>query len=287
MPAPELEHECRSAFAAQIRWGMAATPIDEFASAGFMFRAGLLSSAEAGVLTAELDRLLRDETRDERFIMEKDGATVRTVANPHLYSDVYDRLIHHPVLLSNAQALLDDDVYVFQLGVNCKEAFNGDVWFWHQDYPGYQVDDHIPEPRMVNTLIFLDEVTNLNGPLMLVPGSHRHVARVPEVSDKGTSYSFRYADAETIKDQVREGGVVAPTGPAGSVIFMNVNTLHGSTANLSPWPRRLITLTYNAMSNKATSPSTRPKHIVYDDRDLPALQPMPLNCLGGFTAGAA
>ncbi len=246
---------------------------------GFVFRPGLLSAIEADVLVHETERLLAGERHPDRFLLEKDGSTVRTIVNPHLYSTVFERLISHPTLLAAAQELLDDDVYVFQLGVNNKASFNGDVWFWHQDYPGYQHDDHIPTPRMVNTLIFLDEVNTLNGPLMLVPGSHRHVAPMPEVSDKGTSYSFRYADVETVTDLVGDAGIVAPNGPAGSVIFMNVNTLHGSTANLSPWPRRLITLTYNAMSNKATSPSTRAKHIVYDDRDLTALVPKPSNCL--------
>ena len=187
-----------------------------------------------------------------------------------------------PCCSSAARTLLDDDVYVFQLGVNCKAAFNGDAWFWHQDFPGYHEDDHIPEPRMVNTLIFLDEVMTTNGPLMLVPGSHRHVAPTPDVSDGGTSYSFRYADTDTIEQQVRDGGVVAPTGPPGSVIFMNVNTLHGSTGNMSPWPRRMITVTFNAMSNKATSPSVRPRHIVGDDRDATALVPMHASCLAEF-----
>ena len=80
--------------------------------------------------------------------------------------------------------------------------------------------------------------------------------------------------------------MVAPTGAAGSVIYMNVNCLHGSTANLSPWPRRMITLTYNAMSNKATSPTVRSRDIVYDDTDLPALEPLEADCLvAGPTAG--
>jgi ectoine hydroxylase len=251
----------------------------EYEADGFVFRPGLLDAAETAVLVAELERVLVEEPRDERFILERDGVTVRTVANLHQRSMVYDHLVHHPLLLDAARELLDDDVYVFQLGVNCKAAFNGDAWFWHQDFPGYREDDHIPEPRMVNTLIFLDEVMNTNGPLMLVPGSHRHVAATPAVSDGGTSYSFRYADTETIKEQVRVGGVVAPTGPPGSVIFMNVNTLHGSTGNMSPWPRRMITVTFNAMSNKATSPSVRPRHIVGDDRDATALMPMDASCL--------
>ncbi len=251
----------------------------EYESSGFAFRPGLLSAAEVGALVDELDRVLAEEPRDERFILERDGITVRTVANLHQHSEVYDRLVHHPSLVDAVRTLLDDEIYVFQLGVNCKAAFNGDAWYWHQDYPGYREDDHIPQPRMVNALVFLDEVTHLNAPMMVVPGSHRHVAPVPDVTDGGTSYSFRYAARETIESQVRAGGVVAPTGPAGSVLFMNVNTLHGSTANMSPWPRRMITATFNAMSNRATSPSVRPRHIVADDRDAIALVPMDASCL--------
>ena len=253
--------------------------VDRYRDDGFAFSPGLLSTAEAGVLVDETERLLRGDRPADRFLLEKDGSTARTIVNPHLFSAVFDRLTRHPRLLDAAQELLDDDVYVFQLGINLKASFSGDVWFWHQDYPGYHHDDHIPAPRMVNTLVFLDQVTTLNGPLMLVPGSHRHTPEKPAVSDKGTSYSFRYADVATVEQLVGDGGIVAPTGPAGSVIFMNVNTMHGSTANLSPWPRRMVTLTYNAMSNKATSPSTRPKHIVYDDRDLPALTALAPDCL--------
>lgn len=253
--------------------------VSDYRQDGFAFRPGLLSGTEVEVLVHETERLLGGDRATDRFLFEKDGTTVRTIVNPHLFSEVFDRLIVHPTLLTAATLLLDDDVYVFQMGVNNKASFNGDVWFWHQDYPGYHYDDHIPTSNMVNTLIFLDEVTIFNGPLMVVPGSYRHVPQRPEVSDKGTSYSFRYADNETVTQQVAEGGIVAPTGCAGSAIFMHVNTLHGSTANLSPWPRRMITLTYNAMSNKATSPSTRARHIVYDDRDLPALVPASANCL--------
>jgi ectoine hydroxylase len=253
--------------------------VTEYRRDGYAFRPDVLSAVEIDVLNAETARLLAGDRPPERFIVEKDATTVRTVANPQLYSDVFGRLVRHPALLAAARALLDDDVYVFQVGVNLKAAFNGDVWFWHQDYPGYFYDDHIPTPRMVNTLIFLDEVTHLNAPMMLVPGSHQHVPPRPVVSEKGTSHAFRYAEDDTIRDQVTLGGIVAPTGAAGSVIFMHVNTLHGSTANLSPWPRRLVTLTYNAISNKATSPSVRPRHIVPDDRDVPALAPLAPDCL--------
>jgi ectoine hydroxylase len=251
----------------------------EYEEKGFVFCPGLLSAPEVGVLTADLDAILAADPDERRVILEADGVTPRTVVNPHLYRDAYARLIRHPALLAAVEGLLGEQAYAWQMGINCKAAFAGDVWFWHQDYPAYLEDDHIPEPRMVNALIFLDEVTSLNSPLMLVPGSHRYRDEMPEVSDQGTSYTFRYSGVETIKQQVAKAGIDVPTGAAGSVILMNVNTLHGSTANLSPWSRRLITLTFNAFSNKATSPSTRPAHIVPDDRDVPPLTPLGGDCL--------
>jgi ectoine hydroxylase len=258
---------------------MASKMADEYAERGYVFRESLLSTEEIAVLTDELDRIVAGEYPDAGIIFETDGVTPRTVFNPQVYSDVYDRLIRHPKVLGAVEDLLGEQAYALQLGINCKAAFNGDVWFWHQDFPTYLEDDNIPEPRMVNALIFLDEVNTLNSPLMIVPGSHRLAPEVNEETTQGTSYTLRYSSTDLIKQQVAVSGVVAPTGPAGSLIFMNVNALHGSTANLSPWSRRMITLTYNAMSNKSTSPSRRSRDIVYDDTDLPALTALPDDCL--------
>jgi ectoine hydroxylase len=258
---------------------MGSSLLAEYEEQGFVFRPDVLSATEVGVLTADLDDVLATEADARRVILEADGVTPRTVVNPHLYRDAFARLVRHPALLATVEDLLGEQVYAWQLGVNCKAAFAGDVWFWHQDYPAYLEDDHIPAPRMVNALIFLDEVTTLNSPLMLVPGSHRYTGEMPEAGDQGTSYTFRYSGVATVQQQVAEGGIVVPTGAPGSVIFMHVNTLHGSTANLSPWSRRLVTLTFNAFSNKATSPSVRPAHIVPDDRDVPPLTPLGRDCL--------
>jgi ectoine hydroxylase len=258
---------------------MASSAAAEYAETGFIFRPELLRADEVRVLTDELDRILSGAEPRAGIIYETDGVTPRTVFNPHLYSEVFDRLIRHPGVLGAVEDLLGEQVYAFQLGINCKAAFNGDVWFWHQDYPTYLEDDHIAEPRMVNALIFLDEVSMLNAPLMMVPTSHRLAPEVNEETTQNTSYKLRYSSTELIKQEVERCGVVAPTGAPGSTIFMNVNCLHGSTANLSPWPRRMITLTYNAMSNKATAPTVRSRDIVYDDTDLEALEPLAADCL--------
>ncbi len=206
---------------------MASTMAAEYADRGYVFRESLLSLAEIGVLNDELGRIVAGEYPGAGIIFETDGVTPRTVFNPQLYSDVYDRLIRHPKVLGAVEELLGEQAYAFQLGINCKAAFNGDVWFWHQDFPTYLQDDNIPEPRMVNALIFLDEVNTLNSPLMIVPGSHRLPPEVNEETTQGTSYTLRYSSTEMIKEQVALAGVVAPTGPPGSLFFMNVNSLHG------------------------------------------------------------
>ncbi len=254
----------------------------EYEANGFVFEEGLLTPDEVRTITDEIDRILAAGPRPG-LVLEKDGTTPRSIFNPQLYSEVFERVMRHPRILGRVEELLGEQVYAFQLLVNCKAAFNGDIWFWHQDYPTYRADDNIAECRMVNTLIFLDEVTHYNGPLMIVPGSHL-IEDTPDTSDQGTSYTLRYTGNDLIKSEVERGGIVTPTGAAGSIIFMNPNALHGSGANLSPWPRRLITLTLNAITNKATAPTTRSRDIVMDDTDTPPLEALGEDCL---LAGAA
>ena len=69
--------------------------------------------------------------------------------------------------------LLEREAYLFQCVINMKRPFHGAVWQWHQDFPTYFHDDGMPEPRLVNALVFIDEVREFNGPLMIVPASHQ------------------------------------------------------------------------------------------------------------------
>jgi ectoine hydroxylase len=256
----------------------AVSPVAEYQEVGHVFRPALLTAAEVARLNDAFDRIVAGGPRPG-LVLEKDGRTLRSGFNPHLYDDVFGRLIRHPRVLGAVEELLGEPIYVFQLVVNDKAPFNGDMWYWHQDYPTYRADDHIAECRMVNALIYLDEVTQFNGPLMVVPGSHRMESEWPDESTQGTSYKIRYSGTETIEAEVRRGGIVAPTGPAGSVLFMHPNALHGSGSNLSPWRRRMISLTYNTVSNKATAPTTRSRDVVPDDSTAVALVALDDDCL--------
>ena len=78
--------------------------------------------------------------------------------NPQAFSDLFGRFVRHPALLGPVRQLLERDVYLFQCVINMKRPFHGAVWQWHQDFPTYFHDDAMPEPRLVNALVFIDEV---------------------------------------------------------------------------------------------------------------------------------
>jgi len=63
---------------------------------------------------------------------------------------------------------------------------------------------------------------------------------------------------------VAEGGIVAPTGKPGGLLMFHGNLVHGSAPNITPYPRRIVYLTLNAVSNHIRTP-TRPEWIAHTD----------------------
>ena len=61
-----------------------------------------------------------------------------------------------------------------------------------------------------------------------------------------------------------EGGIVAPTGKAGGLLLFHGNLVHGSAGNITPYPRKIVYLTLNAVSNYIRKP-TRAEWIAHTD----------------------
>ena len=236
---------------------------------GFVFVPDLIPPQDIDRVRAALDALCR-LSRDE-VILENDGRTVRSVMNPQAFSDPFGRFVRHPALLGPVRQLLDREVYLFQCVINMKRPFHGALWQWHQDFPTYFHDDGMPEPRLVNALVFIDEVREFNGPLMIVPASHRAPAYETAVDDMTTSYPLRAADNAVVARLADARGIEAPKGGPGSVIFAHTNIVHGSGPNMSPWPRTMASITYNAIDNKHGR-SRRPAWVVR--RDFEVLRPI-------------
>src|SRR5260370_19808262 len=164
--------------------------IREYRSAGLTFLPGLISAGEIARVIERVKRLCGERRRE--VMLEKDGKTVRSLMNVHRFDDVIDRFVRHPTLIHAARQLVESDVYIFQSIFNLKWAFTGDVWPWHQDYPTYMEDDGMRSPRAVNVLVFLEEVSEFNRPLMFIPRSHEAPARVTSLDTAKTSCPARW-----------------------------------------------------------------------------------------------
>ena len=163
-----------------------------------------------------------------------------------------------------------------QFKINGKRAFDGDVWQWHQDYGTWRADDEMPEARAMNVAVFLDEVNEFNGPLLFIPGSHKLGALEASHDLSTTSYPLWTIDNETIEKLVERGGIVAPRGPAGSMLMFHSCLVHGSSSNMSPWNRTIVYLSLCAVSNHIRR-FKRPDYIAH--RDFTPIEPLPDDCL--------
>lgn len=213
---------------------------------GYVFLPDLFDAEEVGALMAEVPGILA-QNRPE-VVREKNSAP-RTAFAAHLWNEAFGILARHPRLIEPAMQMLGGPVYMHQFKINAKAAFDGAVWQWHQDYATWHNDDDMPQPRAMNIALFLAEANEFNGPLMFIPKSHR-LGRLEAGHDvTTTSYPLWTIDNQTITRLVNEGGIVAPKGPAGSMLLFHGNLVHASGSNLTPWSRWIVYLSLNRCDN--------------------------------------
>lgn len=269
----------------------------QFDRDGYLFFPGLFSPEETRTLTDAVPALYAP--REAYNVREKGSDAVRTNFAAHLYSAPFARLARHPRMVRPVTDLFGEDVYMHQFKVNGKMAFEGDVWQWHQDYGTWKNDDWMPTERAMNVAIFLDDVNPFNGPLMFIPGSHKKGVIDAKHDLTTTSYPLWTVDNALITQLVeraggKNGGIVSPTGPAGSMILFHSCLVHASTSNLSPWNRVSVYLSLCAVSNHIRRPK-RPEYIAHrdftpitclDDDCLRVNAPVDLPWAGGMPASA-
>jgi len=248
--------------------------LEAFDRDGYLFFPSLFKPEEIEVLTDEVPALYAQ--RRPENVREKTGDVVRTNFAAHLYSAPFARLARHPRMVEPVKQVFGEDVYMHQFKINGKQAFDGDVWQWHQDYGTWRADDQMPEARAMNVAIFLDEVNEFNGPLMFIPGSHKLGVLDADHDTSTTSYPLWVINQKTIKQLVERGGIVAPKGPAGSMILFHGCLVHASSSNLSPWNRVSVYLSLCAVSNHIRR-FKRPGYIAH--RDFTPIQCLPDDCL--------
>lgn len=236
--------------------------VEQFVRDGFLAFPQFFGPEEVRAWREELDRLRESErggTRAE-VIKEPNSNAVRSIFAVHRDNPVFARLARNSRIVRMIEQLLGSKVYITQSRVNFKPGFAGKEFYWHSDFETWHTEDGMARMRAISVNIALTENTPHNGPLMLIPGSHKHfvscVGRTPADHYRSSLKRQEYGvpDPDSLEQLYREGGIAAPTGKAGSLVLFECNTMHGSNSNITPLPRSNVFMVYNSVENALTWP---------------------------------
>jgi len=244
------------------------TQLQQLDQDGFLIIEDRFTDDEVDLMCGSLPALLANDHPGN--VIEQSSGVVRTSMGLHLRDDVFARVVRHPRLVLPALQILDEDCYVQQVKVNTKAAF------WHYDFATHHQEDGVAEPKALNLHIFLDDVTEFNGPLFFIPGSHKETGHRATLDTSTTSYPLWVCDQDRVRKLIRRHGLVSAKGKRGTMLIFHDTLVHASPNNLSPWDRAIFSLILNPVSN-ALKRDTRPdfKH----HRDLTPITPLSDDCL--------
>jgi ectoine hydroxylase-related dioxygenase (phytanoyl-CoA dioxygenase family) len=165
-----------------------------------------------------------------------DAPRVRRIKTPHLHHEVFRRIMHTPGMVEVLKQLLGPSgVRLHGSKLNMKAPQYGSPVEWHQDWAFYpHTNDDV-----LAVGVMLDDCALENGPLMVVPGSHKG----PVHDHHCDGYFCGAIDPACDIDYAK---AVPLVGRAGSMSFHHVRLVHGSAQNVSDKPRQLLLYEFTA-----------------------------------------
>jgi phytanoyl-CoA hydroxylase len=191
--------------------------------------------AEARVKLAELIEKSREvSASDAVYDLEEAHSPrnprVRRIKDPHINGEIYAEMLKSPDIMDLVSQLIGPDLRMDHTKLNIKPARGGEPVEWHQDWAFYpHTNDDI-----------LEDCTWENGPMLMIPGSHRG----PVFDHHYDGYFAGAIDPAAAGLDI--GKAVPVTGEAGSISLHHVRTVHGSRDNLSDRDRPLLLFGYVA-----------------------------------------
>jgi len=256
--------------------------IDFYHKQGYLFLPNCFTQAEIDLMKSQLPTVFAEDTPAR--VLEEGTDVVRMIHGSHKTNDIFGQLVRDARILQPAMQLLDDDIYVHQFKINAKAAFAGDIWAWHQDFIFWHKEDGMPTPRTLNAGVFLDDVTEFNGPLVMIPQTQNIGMYDDNAKDTGLTeddpewkshltVDLKYSlTQETLAEYTNRYGMVAPKGAAGSVLLFAPSIFHGSAPNISPFDRNLALVSYNSVENQLQEVEN-PRPWFLAERDFTPLVP--------------
>lgn len=163
----------RTAFRREVDVLAAPAEIQTFLRDGYLVRESLLPMEEVERLRAALDETVaRDERQETSGGKSFGGVFVRHLADKH---PAFLELPNFPPAVSLARALFG--LAVTSRGFTARVCYPDDPhqeveWHFHQRIVLDPLPPLFPLPQTLDTLLYLDDIGDRNGPLCVLPGSH-------------------------------------------------------------------------------------------------------------------
>jgi len=217
-----------------------AKDVDFYRENGYLLVENVLDAATLAkirkVIADLVARAAGVKTHNEIYDLEPthtpENPRVRRIKTPHKVDPFFMDVVKQPVMTSILKALLGKDVRLHGSKLNVKAPKYGSPVEWHQDWAFYpHTNDDI-----LAIGVMLDDVELENGPLLVLPGTHR----INKVWDHHLDGRF-YGAMDPMKTPDLDYSKAVPcVGKAGTCSFHHVRLVHGSAQNTSEKPRQLL-----------------------------------------------
>jgi ectoine hydroxylase-related dioxygenase (phytanoyl-CoA dioxygenase family) len=224
---------------------------DAFWRDGYLMAPGAVTPAELAALRHQFDAWVEESRANTqnygamidgrpRFDLEPGHTAaqpaLRRVNSPVEVSQTFYDVMANSRMTDYVADLIGPNVKFHHSKINSKLPGAATKVKWHQDFPftPHSNDD------LVTALLLLDDMTEENGALEVLAGSHR--------GDLHTLWHdgvFTGSIAETLADEMQSRAALC-LGAAGTVCLMHTRLAHGSKPNLSKLPRTLFICVYSA-----------------------------------------
>ncbi|WP_212523348.1 phytanoyl-CoA dioxygenase family protein [Actibacterium sp. MT2.3-13A] len=191
---------------------------------------------------AELRRITYDYIEKSRAVSESndvydldEGHSAETprltrIKLPHKQHPYFWELLRNSRLTEVLNDLLGPDTMIQTSKLNTKAPGGGAAVEWHQDWAFYP---HTNDTMLAFGLM-LEDVTEENGPLMVIPGTHKG----PILSHMANGVFCGAVDPDDPLFELDKA--VTLTGKAGSMTVHHARVLHGSAPNTSDRARLIL-----------------------------------------------
>jgi ectoine hydroxylase-related dioxygenase (phytanoyl-CoA dioxygenase family) len=217
--------------------------VESYREKGYLGVEGVFDAGEVAELQRVTDefvdksRAFTDHTPD--FDLEPDhtpeNPKLRRLKSPVASHDAYKRALHNDKVLDIVTRLVGTEGIRYNGNkLNIKGAESGSAVEWHQDWAFYP---HTNDDLLA-VGICIDEMTEENGCLLIMPGSHKG----PILNHHQDGHFIGAVTDSDFNDAAAEKVELS----AGGISIHHVRALHGSLPNRSAKPRRLLLFQYCA-----------------------------------------